>query len=274
MDEPPKKKLTAKWVPAYEDAGFDPAKVDEAMRKYANLVFVDAVIEPMRPPPVDEFLAERARAEAERKRRQDAVRRLWRHALDGVRVRHPDPRVDVRLGTAVYSGEMVVEFRMYNMRDTSDPDRLMGAGFRHYGAVGWNWPGLGPARTYTAALWSLYMVHEALELTTLRERAWDVPPEETGVWERACQCGLCVKAGAPAARYFAEGQRRMEDAIVSAHDSMGAPQRSIASSATRDLARTMDYVLGLGQGRLMLDEWAERARMDVENEIEPWEPGT
>ncbi len=178
-------------------------------------------------------------------KRRAAVRRLWTAFLKTVRVRHPDPRVNIELilGYMRDTGEPAILFSMSSLRDTGNPDRRILDGFLHFAKVGWAWPGEQAAGAYIAALWSLYMIHEALELTTFKEQNW---PRRLD---------------------------HMEKPVIDAHDVNGFHQKTLAYQ-TNDIPATIDWALGLGAGRKLVDENADRARQDVENEMNPWNPGT
>lgn len=98
----------------------------------------------------------------------NALERLWSHAAGELRIEHPDPNVYMDLVVNSAWGESVA-IRMYmrNLRDTSNRDRFQDRSFSMVlnASV---WPGYELARISIVGAWSLYIMHECMELAVTR----------------------------------------------------------------------------------------------------------
>lgn len=203
------------------------------------------------PQKTPEQKAEEIRLRKERDAREDAIVRLWTQAASELRVRHPDPRVNVDLVVKKSYDQMDIRFKMENLRDTTDPDVnfTAGRGFSHLLRFPVQWPGYEVARVYLTAGWTLYMIHEGLELVTFKSNTW--PFEKNRLYRNTIR----------------------ERPVVDAHDDYGAHQKAI-STGLENIASTLDWVLGLGNGQKMVEAHAERAAKELAAELDPWQPGT
>lgn len=217
-------------------------------------------IPPMKSLSADAVLAEMKRAQEEWleriQTRQQALVNLWKYAASQVRVRHPDPKVDVRVDVHSYgiADDVRLEFIMFNLCDTSY-DNSPGQEhrmwrFRH-GVTIMEWPGLENAKMLISAAWALYMQHEAFELVTLRDRA-------------GCEYHDGHVEGCPECAGNA--------AIIDAH---GATHHQKLLRETGHVKQTLQWALGDSWAQALLDADAARAKQDLDNEIawvkEPWD---
>jgi hypothetical protein len=211
---------------------------------YKPIWFADAL--------TDEQRDAEVKALEEKRRRNDAIVRLWKHAISELRVRHPDPRVDVNPRLEIGFPGLTIRFAMTHLRDTSDPDVVV-RNFGHIMEFDYQWPGYDVAHAYLTAGWVLYMMHEGMELVTFRGPLW---PHDI---ERGTRRPTL---------------KNSETMVVNAHDSSGTHQRAIARGGMSNLAATIDWALGLGKGQQLIDWNANRAANELAAEIEPWIPGT
>jgi hypothetical protein len=204
----------------------------------------------------NELLAEMKRAQdewLERIRvRKEALANLWTYAASQVRVRHPDPKVQVRVDVQRYGigDEVRLDFMMFNICDTSyDSENRMWR-FRH-GATLTEWPGLENAKMWISAAWALYLQHEAFELVTLRDRA-------------GCSWHDGYVEGCPECASNA--------AIIDAH---GMNHHQELLRATGDVKRILKWAIGDAWAEKLLEVDAKRAKADLDNEMayvkEPWD---
>lgn len=252
---------------AASDAAIAHAVGDAIHAKVAELLHVDADfgvpwfglsnapdLPPMGNLTVDRVLAQMRRAQQEWleriQLRKQALVNLWKHAVSQVRVRHPDPKVQVRVDVRDGIGEEVrLDFVMLNICDTSfDSERRMWR-FRH-GATLVEWPGLENAKMWISAAWALYLQHEAFELVTLRDRAGC--NYHDGYIEGCSEC--------------AENA-----AIIDAH---GNGHHQSLLRDTGDVKKTLQWAIGDAWAVALLDADAARAKQDLDNEMawvkEPW----
>lgn len=187
--------------------------------------------------------------------RQQALVNLWKYAASQVRVRHPDPKVDVRIDIRSngIDGSVRLEFVMFNICDTSYDSIVHRMWrFRHSASLD-SWPGLENAKMWISAAWALYLQHEAFELVTLRDRAGCVFHD--GYVEG---CPECAESAA----------------IIDAHG-MGHHQTLLRN--TGDVKSTLKWALGDSWAQALLDADAKRAEADLANEMayvkEPWDVG-
>jgi hypothetical protein len=204
----------------------------------------------------NELLAEMKRAQDEWleriRTRKQALVNLWSYAASQVRVRHPDPKVQVRVDVQRYGigDEIRLDFVMFNICDTSyDSENRMWR-FRH-GATLTEWPGLENAKMWISAAWALYLQHEAFELVTLRDRA-------------GCSWHDGYVEGCPECASNA--------AIIDAH---GMNHHQELLRATGDVKRILKWAIGDAWAEKLLEVDAKRAKADLDNEMayvkEPWD---
>lgn len=209
---------------------------------------------------VDTVLAEMKRAQQEWleriQTRQQALVNLWKYAASQVRVRHPDPKVDVHIDIRSngIDGSVRLEFVMFNICDTSY-DNSPGQEhrmwrFRHSATLE-DWPGLENARMWISAAWALYMQHEAFELVTLRDRA--------GCTYHDGHVEVCPECASNAA-------------IIDAHG-MGHHQNLLRNMG--HVKATLQWAIGTEWAAKLLEVDAKRAEADLANEMawvkEPWD---
>lgn len=143
---------------------------------------------------------------------------------------------------------MEIRIVMYNLTDTGDRDHKMYAkGFSHVGYPR-GWPGREVAVKYITSLWALYLMHEAQELVTYR----GVP-----LFYRSSE----LVDGRSVAVY-----RESEVPVVDAHGHNSVSQLAIERSG--DIASTLDWSLGLGAGAELVKACEERAKIELQNEID------
>lgn len=184
-------------------------------------------------------------------RRSAAVLRLWNAAAAEVDIVHPD--VNVRTWIEVepnsyfeYTDRVRVKLFMEGVRNTSDMDRRLGSKYQPFYMAGSPecWPGYKLAREYIACLWATYMVHESLELVTLRGI-----PKIYNSW------------------YGCHEPKR----VVNPHGN--AAHEEWLSKL--ELRHVLGFAYGLGGS---LDEAVSLGvalgEQEVLNEIDPWVPGT
>jgi hypothetical protein len=195
---------------------------------------------------------ERRRLERERNEiQQRACVSLWQQAVSEVRVRHPDPRVRVEVDVERHRyeyGSVLITMNMYGMHDTGDQEKKMIDGFIHQGRPE-GWPGYPVAHAYISALWSLYLMHEAQELVTFR-----------GTRVKYSQATHRDRVG-----YLVREDRFAEISVIDAHSDRGANQKALMS--TNNIASTLDWGLGLGEGAKLVEKHAMDASRELENEI-------
>lgn len=203
--------------------------------------------------------------EAERKAKHEAVDRpkraivrLWRAAIDEMRIRYPDPRVNVVPKIQRGTDQFTIRLEMDMLRDTANPDHFM-PNFGHNLELKYQWPGYEVAQAYVTAGWVLYMIHEGMELVTRRNQFW--PNAKPGNRKCSCGCGQVIML-----------KENAEPMIINAHDVYGVHQKAL-STGTYDIASTIDWALGLGAGQRMIEMNAEKAAKELAAEIDPWLPG-
>lgn len=206
---------------------------------------------------VDKVLAEMKRAQQEWleriQLRQQALVNLWKHVASQVRVRHPDPKVDVRIDIRSngIDGSVRLDFVMHNICDTSyDSIEHRMWRFRHSATLD-EWPGFENAKMWISAAWALYMQHESFELVTLRDRA-------------GCSWHDGHVEGCPECASNA--------AIIDAHG-MGHHQTLLRN--TGHVKATLQWAIGSEWAAKLLEVDAARAKQDLDNEMawvkEPWD---
>lgn len=199
--------------------------------------------------PPDPFIQKvvSARLDAQEIRAQ-AIVNLWRYAISTIRVRYPDPAVHVEVGVSRYADGLTIEFRLFGVRDTGDQSRRLyePSGFLMPLYPALEWPGLSPAQEYLAAGWTLFLMHEAQELVTLRGFK-----------------GQSYRAHDAKGRV---GTYRGERSVVDPHDRYSVNQKAI--QATRYIGQTLDIVHGAGRGQYIVTLHKARANREIANEID------
>lgn len=180
----------------------------------------------------------------QREAKAEALANLWRSAICDLDIRHPDPKVIVRPWVEANTTRgPLVHIAMDNLTDTGNPDKKMTMGFEQRG-VPIGWPGLEVARVYIVGLWTLYLVHEALELVTYKNRVlmkpyWVTVDDKTE-------------------------KRYPPEPVINAHDDNGFHQDALLN--TGNLTAVMDWAVGLGNGQKLIDQHASKARRELEIE--------
>ena len=183
-------------------------------------------------------------------RRDKAIRRLWEQACSEIKVRHPDPhaRVELRVVDDPMFLDPFIKFCLPNVHNTGaeDPNEKQRPDFGH---AGWPkvWPGREVAKVYLAALWGLYLAHEAFELVTRRETKFVGGKEVERVHYRT--------------------------PIIDAHDGAGLNQRLLCS--TGNVHGIIAWAIGEKEASAIMNPGAlAMADREVEAAMEDWTPGT
>jgi hypothetical protein len=181
--------------------------------------------------------------------RGQALTRLWQHALSTLNIRYLDPDVHLVIEVehhSVFDDQTHITFRLFNVRDTSNLE----AKIRQPGGLilpcnpGY-WPGLEVAQIYLTAVWTVFLMHEAMELVTYRNPPWYIGYKvlDNGKFE----------------------MRYADKPVVSAHDTEGVSNRAIARMW--DVAATCDWVLGPGKGTIAVSRAKPVATRELDAEI-------
>ncbi len=203
-------------------------------------------------PTEEEKALAQAKAEAARVARDTEARacqRLWQNAVNSILVRYPDPRVTVDLAVTTIDtvGPITeIDFRLFNLRDTSNPDLPIANNAFRVPCAPFGWPSLYVAQIYLASFWSIFLMHEAQELVTYRGT-------DLNRRYRAVENGRYVD------RYAAEP-------VIDSHEFNGASQTAI--HGTRNIANTLDWGLGHGKGHALVVRHADAAKRELQNEID------
>ena len=94
----------------------------------------------------------------------DAIKDNWVAALADVRLKHPNPSVDVQLVFLKHGNAIRVLYSFTGLQD-SRSDTIFPT-FEYYFYAN-HWPGDDKARLWVLAVWALFMEHEGLEHTLL-----------------------------------------------------------------------------------------------------------
>lgn len=205
-------------------------------------------VPPLPPPPTPVDL------KRERTAKWKALANLWRDAARELNVRHADPRVRVEISVLPWSDNYekrdyaanacIINFEMRNLRDTGTRDKIIPGAFILQGTPT-GWPGRRAAQIYLSALWALFGIHENLELITHRGtehwRSYRHTDDKLDVF------------------------RTNERPVVDPHSNTGANQMALSKSY--DVASTMDWAIGLGEGQKILERNHTEAQQEFENEL-------
>ena len=192
-----------------------------------------------------------------------AIHHLWTAVAKTIDIRHPDASVEVNLYTEyrAVAEDTRIAFVLNNLRDTTNPNERL-HGFIHNGIVA-DWPGYEAAALYIAGLWSIYLVHEGLELTRYKTKhaCNDVEISGRSSWmgyhKFDPSCSDCARA----------------NMVYDAHAPYRGHQHQLGR-IMRDIHAGVAIVIGDDEAKRLLDASRKRAQDEVANEMIAWEPGT